>query len=252
LSPSKPWLYSTQLPILRPDHENSDIDSNSGNTATLNKTKTKFFFGIPGKVIRLSESTNSANATITQSNAKNLPTKNLEKTEDSTKVNQDHALQVENMSELEKIDLLACKITAKLVIANEEKKRKEIAITESNEFWIDSDEFWICNPCLCHSSSKNVPDHLSTLKRGCFGYVGKTGKKSMIKASKERHLKSSLHKWCVQEYLKVAERKIAADRRNDLAGKKIVRNALFCFKQSLSSADFMALNMKDFLAEEEF
>ena len=175
----------------------------------------------------------------------------MEKTEDSTKV-KDHALQVENMSELEKIDLLACKITAKLVIANEEKKRKEITITESNEFWIDSDEFWICNPCLCHSSSKNMPDHLKHLKRGCFGYVGKTGKKSMIKASKGRHLKSSLHKWCVQEYLKVAERKIAADRRNDLAGKKIVRNALFCFKQSLSSADFMALNMKDFLAEEEF
>ena len=97
-----------------------------------------------------------------------------------------------------------------------------------------------------------MPDHLKHLKRGCFGYVGKTGKKSMIKASKGRHLKSSLHKWCVQEYLKVAERKIAADRRNDLAGKKIVRNALFCFKQSLSSADFMALNMKDFLAEEEF
>ena len=30
-----------------PDHENSDIDSNSGNTETLNKTKN--FFGVPGK-----------------------------------------------------------------------------------------------------------------------------------------------------------------------------------------------------------
>ena len=68
---------------------------------------------MPEKVIRLSESTNSA-----KSNAKNLTTKKLEKTESSTKANQDHALQVENMSELEKIDLLACKITAKLVIAN--------------------------------------------------------------------------------------------------------------------------------------
>ena len=150
----------------------------------------------------------------------------------------------------EVIDELASKIAMKIVLAEEAQKKKQIETSE--EFWIDSDEFWICNPCLCHSSSKNVPDHLSGLKRGCFGYVGKTGKKSMIKSSKERHLKSSLHKWCVQEYLKVAERKIAADRRNDLAGKKIVRNALFCFKQSLSSADFMALNMKDFLAEEDF
>ena len=96
---------------------------------------------IPGKAIRLSENTNSANATITQGNAKNVTTNSLEKTEDSTKVNQDHALKVENMSELEKMDLLACKITAKLEIANEEKKRKEIAITESNEFWIDPQVF---------------------------------------------------------------------------------------------------------------
>ena len=111
------------MEVESPDHENSDIDSNSGNTEILNKTKN--FFGIPGKAMRLSESTNSANGSVTQSNTKNVTTKNLEKTdlENSTKVNQDHALQVENMSELEKIDLLACKITAKLVIANEEKKR---------------------------------------------------------------------------------------------------------------------------------
>ena len=98
------------LEVESPNHENSDIDSNSGNTETLNKTKN--FFGIPGKAMRLSEST-SANATITQSNTKNATTKNLEKTdlENSTKVN-----QVENMSELEKICLLASKITAKLVI----------------------------------------------------------------------------------------------------------------------------------------
>ena len=66
------------LEVELPDHENS----NSGNTETLNKTKN--FFGIPGKAIRLSESTKSgANATITQSNAKNVATKNLEKTENS-------------------------------------------------------------------------------------------------------------------------------------------------------------------------
>ena len=33
--------------------------------------------------------------------------------------------------------------------------------------------------------------------------------------------------------------------------KKIVRNALFCFQESLGSKAFVRLNMKDFLAEED-
>ena len=82
------WRYidtvSNENENLEIENENSDIDSNSGNTETLNKAKTKNFFGIPGKAIRLSESTNSVvNATITQSNAKNVATKHLEKTENS-------------------------------------------------------------------------------------------------------------------------------------------------------------------------
>ena len=51
-----------EIDIVSNENENSDIDSNSGNTETLNKTR--FFFGIPGKAMRLSESTNSATQKI--------------------------------------------------------------------------------------------------------------------------------------------------------------------------------------------
>ena len=137
-----------------------------------------------------------------------------------------------------------------MLLANQ--KEKEKLDTNYEEFWMDSDKFWICNPCLFQSKSIRVPKHLSKLRRGKFGYVGKSGKKSDIIDSKKTHENSvSLHKWCVQEYQKEIENKTETDRRNDLAGKKIVRNALFCFQESLGSKAFVRLNMKDFLAEED-
>ena len=36
-----------------------------------------------------------------------------------------------------------------------------------------------------------------------------------------------------------------------MAAKKIIRNALFCFKRSLGSEDFQALNAKDYLSEKD-
>ena len=102
------------------------------------------------------------------------------------------------------------------------------------------------------SNSKSVPAKLRKGRRGNFGYVGKTGKTSKIIANKNIHLQKPLHKWCVRKYQKEIENKTAIDRRNELAGKKIIRNALFCFMQSLGSAAFVALNMKDFLSEKGF
>ena len=137
-----------------------------------------------------------------------------------------------------------------MLLANQ--KEKEKLDTNYEEFWMDSDKFWICNPFLFQSKSIRVPKHLSKLRRGKFGYVGKSGKKSDIIDSKKTHENSvSLHKWCVQEYQKEIENKTETDRRNDLAGKKIVRNASFCFQESLGSKAFVRLNMKDFLAEED-
>ena len=51
---------------------------------------------------------------------------------------------------------------------------------------------------------------------------------------------------------KLQEEKEIEDRiRNEIVGKKIIRNALLCFKRSLGSEDFLALNEKDFLAEKD-
>ena len=148
------------------------------------------------------------------------------------------------------IDEIASKIAAKIVLANCAQKEKEK--NNSGEFWIASDKFWICEPCLFHSNSKSVPAKLKKGRRGNFGYVGKTGKKSKINANKNTHLQKPLHKWCVRKYQKEIENKTAFDRRNELAGKKIIRNALFCFMHSLRSTAFVAINMKDFLSEKDF
>ena len=150
------------------------------------------------------------------------------------------------------IEELACKIASKVVQlqASNEQKQKELDNSES--FWIESEEYWICNPCLFHSKSANIPHQLIVNKRGNFGYVGKIGQKpSHIALSKLRHTEKPLHLWCIQEYQREVERKNIDDRRNDLAGRKIVRNALFCFTRSLGSGDFETLNLKDFLAEKD-
>ena len=137
------------------------------------------------------------------------------------------------------------------LIFQAKEQRKEKQLIESLDIWIDSDDYWICNPCLFHSSSKNVPKQLLVGKKGNFGFVKSFGQKCLIDASKRRHCESVLHEWCLKEFQREAELKTANDQKNELAAKKVVRNVLICFKRSWGSEDFIALNAKDFLAERD-
>ena len=129
------------------------------------------------------------------------------------------------------------------------EKEKELAKSLSQDIWVESDDYWICNPCLFHS--KSAPKPLLTLRRGNFGFVSNTGQNSVIVDHKKRHSQSKLHEWCVDEYQRSSELKSENDKKNEVAAKKIIRNVLICFKRSWSSADFVALNAKDFLAERD-
>lgn len=127
--------------------------------------------------------------------------------------------------------------------------QKEKNTKQNKHYWVEEDQYWICSPCLYHS--KNAPKKYLAKRKGNFGYVSKSSKQKDITVSKNRHIENELHGWCVDEYEKSIENKKLTDRRNELVGKKIVRNAIYCFKQSLGSADFTLLNLKDFLAERD-
>ena len=147
------------------------------------------------------------------------------------------------------IDLLAEKIAAKIL--ESKKKQKQIQIEKDENFWIESDKYLICNPCLNNSKRLDVPRPLLAGKKGNFGYIIKATQPQIITSSKKRHCDSPLHLWCYQEFKKKSEQSIEDKKKNEIAAKKVIRNALFCLKRSLGAQDFLELNAKDFLAEND-
>ena len=145
------------------------------------------------------------------------------------------------------IEWIPDKVVEKLSEAKKLQKKKELL--ESQDIWVESDDYWICNPCLF--LSKNGPKPMLSQRRGNFGFIKNSGPNFQIVSTKKNHTDLELHKWCVKEYKKECEMKTENDQRNEIASKKIVRNALICFKRSWGSADFVALNAKDFLAERD-
>lgn len=92
---------------------------------------------------------------------------------------------------------------------------------------------------------------MRTYRRGNFGYVTKIGQPQLIKNSKTAHCENPLHEWCANKSPQEAEEKQSVDKKNKLAAKKVIRNALLCFLRSWGAQDFVALNAKDFLAEND-
>ena len=144
-------------------------------------------------------------------------------------------------------------VTTRVQVLQALQKKETQKETEyyKEKYWMDSENYLICNPCLVHSTSISVPKQLLSGKRGNFGYVEKGGKGYLVEAVKSRHCDKPLHIWCVKEFEKKEEKRIQQFRRNELAGKKIIRNALLCFKRSLGCEDFLALNEIHFLAERD-
>ena len=85
------------------------------------------------------------------------------------------------------------------------KTLKKNELDEPKTFWIEDDNFWICNACLC--LSKTAPAPLLAGKSGNFGFVSKKGKPAQITQNKARHCGLKLHKWCADEFERKEEKK---------------------------------------------
>ena len=66
-----------------------------------------------------------------------------------------------------------------------------------------------------------------------------------MKKDQAIHCNYALHMWCVEKFKNESLKQADEKEKNRLAGKKVVRNALFCFLRSYGAEDFLALNEKD-------
>ena len=197
---------------------------------------------------------NSENNSENSENTNNTDDKNIENAEE---IEKNDIVKVSNLASPEFIELLAEKIAQKVIEANQ-KKTVQDDDDDFNKFWIESDNYWVCNPCLFNSKRTDIPKQLISKKVGNFGYVVKNrdkstsiDSKSNINMAKKRHCESALHHWCVEEFKKKSQENESSQRKNEIVAKKVIRNALFCFKRSGGAEDFLALNAKDFLAEKD-
>ena len=93
---------------------------------------------------------------------------------------------------------------------------------------------------------RRFPLQLEVVKKhGNFGCIQKNQKQFHINSAKNAHCNTPLHVWCVSKEEQVRKNKATSDHANSRAGEKLIRNALYCFKRGLGSADFVGLNEKD-------
>ena len=134
-------------------------------------------------------------------------------------------------------------ISAKTIQMQEERQKS--MIPENEEIWLTTDKIIVCQPCLAHMESEDIPKELKLSKKGNFGYIKKKQGQFTITAVKKTHIRHPLHVWCVTKQEKVKNSKAKIEAANVRSGEKVIRNALFCFKRGLGAADFVALNEKD-------
>ena len=127
-----------------------------------------------------------------------------------------------------------------------EKERDEAAAIP--ETWVEGDQFFQCRPCGIYSQFPNVPSSLRCLRKGVFGSVakiddeGNARRKGNIKASLQKHEQSDLHIWCVLEEERESKNKKDTTKRNEEAGKIVIRNVIKALKHGQSSVDFQSDN----------
>lgn len=113
----------------------------------------------------------------------------------------------------------------------------------------ETEDGYVCMACVTHSHSSRIPKKLKSITQGKFGLFKKLD--STILVNKERrinikdHFNSPLHELC--ENLAKEKEKAQKDhyRKNYEACLKVIKDAIFCFKKSLSAIDFVRLNDKD-------
>ena len=90
-----------------------------------------------------------------------------------------------------------------------------------------------------------IPSGLKKFKRGNFGMVKLDQEQRNTKRGMDTHLKSVLHNWCFNKSIQVKKHSTKQQVENEQVAEMIVRNAVFCFKNSMGAQDFIKLNDKD-------
>lgn len=144
-------------------------------------------------------------------------------------------------------EALSMNIASKVKTLVEEKEKADIS---TFQYWISTDKFEICEPCLRYSDHVDVPAHLKPKHKGQFGYILKNQAQKNINSSKRFHLNNELHVWCCVRKEKDEKEKVDNEIRSKKAGMMVIRNAVFCLKKGLSSQEFVELNVKDNLTED--
>ena len=153
------------------------------------------------------------------------------------------------------------KIAGKIADRLAERKKLRVEAEEETEFKSklktlnETDTQYICMTCLHYSHSEKVPKSLKVYKVGTFGIFKKLDSTRRINKERreniKKHFKNPLNQWC-QKFAKERQKKDDEFRRNNMhACKKVVTNAVYCLKHSLSSADVVCLNDKDQLISPE-
>ena len=148
------------------------------------------------------------------------------------------------------LDDLAEKLASMLVEkktnrdTEDEKKFRQL-LNELKE----TDDEYICLSCIKYSHSEKVPKPLRVHARGTYGFFKKLDATRLVNKERrtniKQHFKNPLHTWC-DTFEKLNNDSDKANAFNNKAAcMKVVTNAIFCLKHSLSSKDFVRLNDKD-------
>ena len=133
-----------------------------------------------------------------------------------------------------------------LEVLNKKKEPVNSVKSENSKFndecWEEFDDYYICTPCALNHKRKDVPlEYKPSIKSG-YGMIKKPQKKFHITSSKNEHNQLELHGWCVGKYKTEKNEKLTYDQSNAEAGKKIIKNAVYCFQNSLGARNFLGLN----------
>ena len=135
-----------------------------------------------------------------------------------------------------------------LEVLNKKKEPVNSLKSENSKFndecWEEFDDYYICTPCALNHKRKDVPlEYKPSIKAG-YSMIKKHSnkKKFHITSSKNEHNQLELHGWCVGKYKTEKNEKLTYDQSNAEAGKKIIKNAVYCFQNSLGARNFLGLN----------
>jgi hypothetical protein len=120
--------------------------------------------------------------------------------------------------------------------------KKAVGTGSLSDYWISSEEAFLCKPCRKLSKSAEVPQTLRLGMKANLGVVSRRQEMRRVKAAMKKHEGSSLHIWCVMYEEKHKEAEEAKEKKEKDAGMLVVWNAVFCLKKGLSSEDFVSMN----------